>query len=185
MTFARLVLAAVIVSPIPDNDHPGLPARQVAQNIIQYYIHNVYSFYPCFQETVLLTIMDSVYQEHTVTDSEYWMLYMVLAIGSLAQSHKMNDEHYINGTNYVLMALDFADGALAPGHITQIQSLILFTQYSMMDPNHFDSWHLIGFTARAVVDLGLHQDPPVSSHTDKKALETRRRIFYCTYALDR
>jgi hypothetical protein len=71
------------------------------------------------------------------------------------------------------------------GYVTQLQSLLLLTQYSMIDPAHFDSWNLIGFTCRAVVDLGLHQDPPNIQQLDQEALDARRRTFYCAYALDR
>jgi hypothetical protein len=110
---------------------------------------------------------------------------MVLAIGSTAQSQRLNDEHYARGVEFASKSLDFADRALAPGHVTQIRSLLLLTQYSMFDPAHFDSWHLIGFTARAIVDLGFHQDPPMSSVSDKSTLDLRRKIFYSAYALDR
>src|SRR4029434_430382 len=46
-------------------------------------------------------------------------------------------------------------------------------------------WHPIGFTCRAVVDQGLHQDPQQVQQMDQDALDTRRRTFYCVYALDR
>jgi hypothetical protein len=72
-----------------------------------------------------------------------------------------------------------------PGYVSQIQALVLLVQYSMLDPAHFDSWQLIGFACRAVVDLGFHQDPPKEQQTDKKTLELRRRIFYCVYSIDR
>ncbi|KND95220.1 Pyrimidine pathway regulatory protein 1 [Tolypocladium ophioglossoides CBS 100239] len=187
ITFARLVLAATINDDIPKPTQPGLPARQTAHALVQYFMANIYSLFPCFSETALLTILDDAYQQdqRVIKDSGYWLLFMVLAVGSTAQSQSINDEHYVQGINFVSKALSHADRALAPGYVTQIQSLLLLTLYALLDPAHFDSWHLIGFTARAVVDLGLHQDPPVSSGSDKSALDMRRKIFYCTYALDR
>jgi hypothetical protein len=148
---------------------------------------NIYSLFPCFSETALWTILDDVYRQddRVIKDSDYWLLYLVLAIGSTAQSHSIHDEHYNTGVNFVCKAMYYADRALVPGYVTQIQSLLLLTIYSMLDPAHFDTWHLIGFTSRAVVDLGLHQDPPTSTVSDKSALDMRRKIFYCTYALDR
>lgn len=187
MTFARLVLAATTNDPIQESSRRGLPSRQVSHSIVQYFMDNIYPLFPCFLETALFTILDDVYQqdERVIRDSDYWLLYMVLAIGSTAQSQRVHDEHYANGVAFVSQALHYADQALAPGYVTQIQSLLLLAQYSMLDPAHFDTWHLIGFTARAIVDLGFHQDPPVSSSSDKTALDMRRKIFYCTYALDR
>ncbi|KAH7181198.1 fungal-specific transcription factor domain-containing protein [Fusarium sp. MPI-SDFR-AT-0072] len=187
MTFARLVLAATTNDALPESDQARLPPRQTAHVLVQHYMDNVYSLFPCFSETSLLTALDDIYQEdtRTIKDSDYWMVYMVLAIGSTAQSKRSQDTHYLTGLEYASRAMNHADGALTPGYVTQIQSLLLLTQYAMLDPAHFDSWHLIGFTARAIVDLGFHQDPPLSSVPDKASLDMRRKIFYCVYALDR
>nr|XP_036582575.1 fungal specific transcription factor domain-containing protein [Colletotrichum truncatum]KAF6791279.1 fungal specific transcription factor domain-containing protein [Colletotrichum truncatum] len=190
MTFARLVLAAATNEEVPDPTEDSFPARAEALAVIQYYTANIYALFPCFSETHLLTVLDDVYQqdervkEH-LKDADFWLLYMVLAIGYTAQSKNGQDEYYRRGLDFVARALPFADKALMPGYPTQIQSLILFTQYSMLDPAHFDSWYLIGFASRAVVDLGFHQDPPLLQVPDKAALDIRRRMFYCVYALDR
>ncbi|KAF5616638.1 positive regulator of purine utilization [Fusarium sp. NRRL 52700] len=182
-----LVLAATTNDALPESDQARLPPRQTAHVLVQHYMDNVYSLFPCFSETSLLTALDDIYQEdtRTIKDSDYWMVYMVLAIGSTAQSKRSQDTHYLTGLEYASRAMNYADGALTPGYVTQIQSLLLLTQYAMLDPAHFDSWHLIGFTARAIVDLGFHQDPPLSSVPDKASLDMRRKIFYCVYALDR
>ncbi|KAF7559541.1 hypothetical protein G7046_g4622 [Stylonectria norvegica] len=187
MTFARLVLAATTNDPLPESSQARLPARQSSHAIVQYYMNNIYSLYPCFPETALLTAIDDIYQQddRVIKDSDCWMVYMVLAIGSVAQSRRNQDEYYVNGVEFASRALNYADGSLAPGYVTHIQSLLLLTQYAMLDPAHFDSWHLIGITARAVVDLGFHQDPPIAHVSDKSALDMRRKIFYSVYALDR
>lgn len=155
--------------------------------IVQYFIANIYSLYPCFSETAVWAILDDVYQQdnRVIKDSDYWLLYLVLAIGSTAQSRSINDENYKNGVAFVSKAMLYAERTLAPGYVTQIQSLLLLTLYSMLDPAHFDTWYLIGFTTRAVIDLGLHQDLPSNSVSDRSVLDMRRKIFYCTYALDR
>ena len=187
MTFARLVLTATVNDSLPDPTQVELPPRQTAQALIQFYLTHIYSLYPFFSETALLTIMNDLYHQddRVIKDSDLWLFHMVLAIGSTAQSRVLHDEHYRNGVSFVRKAIEFADRALASGYVTQIQSLLLLTQYSMLDPAHFDSWHLIGFTTRAVADLGLHQDPPVSTTSDTSALDMRRKIFHCVYSLDR
>jgi Fungal specific transcription factor domain len=187
MTFARLVLAASTNDPLPKPKNNHLPTRQAATAIIQYYMGNVWALFPSFIDTVVWTALDDLYQQdqRVIKDSDYWLLYMVLAIGSTAQSKNQRDEFYANGVEFAARALMYADRALMPGYVTQIQSLTLLTQYAMLDPAHFDSWHLIGFTCRAVVDLGFHQDPPMLQVNDKNALDIRRKMFYCVYALDR
>lgn len=186
MTFARLILAAVINDPLPEPQSPSLPEKQAANSIVQYYMANIYPLFPLFPGTVLLSALEDMYQqERHVSSASKWLVYMVLATGSMAQSRSTQDDFYKNGVEFASQALQLADRALQPGHATQIQSLAVFTQYAMLDPAHFDSWHLIGFTCRAVVDLGFHQDPPNQSQADRAALDMRRRTFYCVYALDR
>ncbi|KAI1425465.1 fungal-specific transcription factor domain-containing protein [Xylaria sp. FL1777] len=187
MTFARLVLAAATNEPLPKDGNWQMPQRQAAMALVQYYITNIYCLYPAFSEQNLYKVLDQVYsaQDRFIKHSDSWLLYMVLAISSSAQSHVKNDQHYIDGLYLASRALRHADHALTPGHTDQIQSLILLTQYSTLDPAHFDSWHLIGFTCRAVIDLGFHQDPPKEQLSDKSSLDMRRKTFYCVYSLDR
>ncbi|RDW75034.1 hypothetical protein BP6252_06176 [Coleophoma cylindrospora] len=188
MTFARLILAATNNDSVPHS--PGsfnLPPRAMASALVQYYLDNVFALYPVFSETALYNALDAVYQVdgRPVTDFEHWLLYLVLAVASTAQSRSNTDAFYRNGVMWVGRALPYADKALMPGYVSQIQALVLLVQYSMLDPAHFDSWQLIGFACRAVLDLGLHQDPPKEQQPDKKTLDMRRRIFYCVYSLDR
>lgn len=187
MTFARLVLTATTNDALPESSEVELPPRETAEALVNLYMTNVYSLYPYFSETSLRTAMSDLYsqEDRFIKDLDLWLFYMVIAIASVSQSHVIHDEPYARGVGYARKAIEFAERALAPGHITQIQSLLLLTQYSMLDPAHFDAWHAIGFTTRAVVDLGIHQDPPVSSVADKAALDMRRKIFYCVYSLDR
>jgi hypothetical protein len=164
-----------------------MPSRPVAMSLLQHYLDNVFALFPAFPETALFNALDAVYQDppRKIQEFDYWLLYMVLAIGAMGQSRSSTDAYYKDGVAWVVRALKYADQVLMPGYSQQIQALILLVQYSMLDPRHFDSWQLIGFTCRAIVDLGFHQDPPKEQQPDKKALEQRRRLFYCAYALDR
>ena len=187
LTFARLILAAALNEELPKLKSHSLPPRSTAMGLIQYYLENVFCLYPSFPETALFHALDGVYSDQlrNLSEFEYWLLFMVLAIGSMAQSRRMEDKYYRDGVAWVTRALKHADHVLMPGYASQIQALILLVQYSTLDPRHFDSWHLAGFMCRAVVDLGFHQDPPKELQPDKKTLETRRKMFYCAYALDR
>lgn len=187
MTFARLIMAATNNDAISKPKPFQLPPRASTMALAQYYLDNVYALFPVFSETALFNALDAIYQTNgrPVTDFEYWLLYMVLAVASSAQSRSSRDALYIDGVNWVGRALRYADKVLMPGYVSQIQALVILVQYSMLDPAHFDSWQLIGFACRAVVDLGFHQDPPREEQSDKKTLEMRRRLFYCVYSLDR
>lgn len=187
MTFARLILAAAINEPIPRSKSAQLPSRPAAMALIQHYLDNVYALYPAFPETVVFNALDAIYQEdgRPIADFEHWLLYMVLAIGAMGQSRSSSDAYYKDGVAWVARALKYADQVLMPGYISQMQALILLVQYAMLDPAHFDAWQLIGFTCRAIVDLGFHQDPPKEQQPDKSSLDTRRKVYWCAYSLDR
>jgi hypothetical protein len=187
MTFARLILAASNNETVPRPTPFELPQRAEAMALIQYYLDNVFVLFPVFPETALFNAVDAVYQVNgrPVTEFEYWLLYMVLAIASTAQSRSSRDAYSANGLAWVGRALRYADKVLMPGYVSQIQALVLLVQYSMLDPAHFDSWQLIGFACRAIIDLGFHQDPPKEQQPDKNSLEMRRKLFYCVYSLDR
>lgn len=187
MTFGRFLLAACANDIIPESQNDTMPPRHQVHAVVQYYMSNVYSLMPCFSQTKLFGVLDQLYHqnERQVEEADYWLVYMVLAIGHVAQSRSRDDDHYKQAVDFVARALPFADGALAPGFSTQIQSLLLLTQYSMLDPAHFDSWYIIGFACRAVVDLGFHQEPSMRHITDSAELNARKCIFYCVYSLDR
>lgn len=187
MTFARLILAASNNEAVPKPKPFQLPQRSDVMLLIQEYLDNVFVLFPVFSETALFNALDAVYQVNgrPVTEFEYWLLYMVLAIASAGQSRRSNDAYSAAGLAWAGRALRYADKVLMPGYVSQIQALVLLVQYSMLDPAHFDSWQLIGFACRAIVDLGFHQDPPKEQHPDKKILEMRRKLFYCVYSLDR
>ena len=155
--------------------------------LLQFYLDNIFVLFPVFSETALFNALDAIYQVNgrPVAEFEYWLLYMVLAVASAAQSQSSNDTYSANGLMWAGRALRHADKVLMPGYVSQIQALVLLVQYSMLDPAHFDSWQLVGFASRAIVDLGFHQDPPKEQQTDKKTLEMRRKLFYCVYSLDR
>ncbi|KAJ4300583.1 hypothetical protein N0V88_003262 [Collariella sp. IMI 366227] len=187
MTFARLVLAASTNDPVPEPKTTILPPEPIARALVEYYVTNILYLYPAFPASSLQALVNDLYQEHprVIRSAEYWLFWMVLAVGSAAQSRRQQDDHYSNAVEFVGRALPHADQALKPGYVTQVRSLLLLAQYSMLDPAHFDSWHPIGFACRAVIDQGLHQDPPQGQQMDQDALDARRRTFYCVYALDR
>lgn len=187
LTFARFVLAAATNDPTPEPKSPRLPAKQVAIAIIDYYEANIYALFPIFSLAVLHSALDDMYQQNQrpVSSENKWLVYTVLAVGSMAQSRSRQDKFYADGVDFISHALEYADRALMPGRDTQIQSITILTQFAMLDPAHFDAWHLIGFTCRAVVDLGYHQDPPTQGQADRAKLDMRRKIFHCVYALDR
>lgn len=189
MSYSRLILSACSKDQLPLGMLTPLPPRHLATLTIQHHQDSVYTLLPFFDETSLYYSVDAVYKAQTnphavVTDHDHWNVRMVLAISNALLSAQRGDQNYMEAVGHVSAALMHAEQVLRPGTIANVQALLFLTIYAMCDPHHFDSWGLIGAASRAMVDIGLHHDPPRGLVTKAK-LNLRRRVYYCVYMLDR
>lgn len=187
MSYARLILSASSKESLPTGMTKVLPPRYAATPLIQHYLNNIFILLPIFEEASFYASVDAVYHSDPEKASafDHWTVRMVLALACLTISDRRGDTNYLDAVGHVNAALEHAENVLHPGFITSIQALVLLVEYAMMDPHHFDSWTLIGAASRAMVDLGIHQDPSKSASIPRVKLELRRRVYYCVYALDR
>lgn len=187
MSYARLITWACSKEPLPEGMTQPLPPRHTATSLVQHYLGNVFMLLPVFDEASFYGSVDSVYSKpvYQAEPQDHFLVRMVLAIASASMSEQRGDQRYMESVGHVCAALEHAEDVLHPGTISGIQALVLLTEYAMLDPHHFDSWGLIGAASRAMVDLGMHQDPPKGTPMPRGKLELRRRVYYCVYALDR
>ena len=187
MSYGKLVLSAASKEPLPTGMKKELPPRFTASSHLRLYVDNFLTVLPIVEEAALYAALDAVYQDGQMiaTSMDHWTIRMVLAIASATQSQQRGDTHYSDAVGHICAAVEHAEQVLHPGSIWSIQAMILLVQYSMLDPAHFDSWQLVGAASRAMIDLGMHQEPSKSSNTRKTKLELRRRVYHCVYALDR
>jgi hypothetical protein len=187
MSYARLILSACTKDPLPQGTNKALPPHNVTAQLVQHYFDSFFQLVPVFDKASFYASIDNVYRgpPGQADPIDHWMLRMVLAIASATLSERSGDQHYFEGIGHVCAALEHAETVLHPGSITSVQALVLLVEYAMLDPHHFDSWSLIGAASRAMIDLGLHQDPPKGTAMSKHKLELRRRVFWCVYCFDR
>lgn len=190
MSYARLILSACSKDRLPAGLSTPLPPRHLVMLTIQKYLDNVYTILPFFDETSLYYSVDAVYNSDldlnsTATQYDHWCVRLILAIANAMVSEQRGDSFYLDALGHAAAALKCAEGVLIPGTITTVQALLFLAEYAMVDPHHFDSWSLIGAASRAMLDLGLHQDPPKGTAISKAKLELRRRVYWCVYMLDR
>ncbi|KAK9461820.1 fungal-specific transcription factor domain-containing protein [Lipomyces oligophaga] len=86
--------------------------------------------------------------------------------------------------------------------LESLQGILLLGLYSIMRPAVPGVWYVLGVALRLCVDLGLHVEGGVKSWSgtnitpksnqkessapfDARTLDLRRRLFWCTYAMDR
>ncbi|CAN3367554.1 pyrimidine pathway regulatory protein 1 [Diutina catenulata] len=72
-------------------------------------------------------------------------------------------------------------------HLEALSGILLFAVYSTMRPTYPGVWYTLGSALRLCVDLELHNELNSKLHTDLDPfiVEKRRRLFWCTYSLDR
>lgn len=187
VSYAQLILSACNKDPLPQVLNQPLPPRHEAGHVIQHYYDNFFALYPMFQESTFFASFDAVYstREAAARPFDHFLIRMVLGISHAGKLEQRGDANYIAAVGHVAAALSYAEHVLRPGSIESIQAMLLLHEYAMIDPHHFDSWSLIGAASRAMVDIGLHQDPPKGTVMSRSSLELRRRVFWCVYAFDR
>ena len=189
VTYARLILSACAKDPLPPGFVTPLPARHAALTTIRHYFENFFVMYPLFEEASFYASIDAVYSSDSDKSSlaspfDHFSVRMVLAIAHAGRMEQRGDGDYMSAIGHVSAALMHAEHVLRPGSLASVQAMLLLHEYAMIDPHHFDSWGLIGAASRAMVDLGLHQDPPKSTTISKAKLELRRRVFWSVINMD-
>lgn len=179
--FASLVLIPSTLEEIPSSLARPLPDQHMTRVKIQQYLQSIFVLLPFFEETSLWASVNAL-QHGQGRDWDHWAVYMVLAITSASLSRKKGDTQYLEALGFAATALMKAGSVFHPGSIRGIQAILFLVQFALFQPDHFDSWHLIGIASRVMVDLGLHQERRQSLSPQ---IELRKRVFYCVYTLDR
>lgn len=185
MSYARLILWACCRDPLPEGTTKAMPPRHAATSLLQRYLTVVHPLTPVVEESALYQRLNNVYEPSRADSLDHWLIRMVLAIASASMSERSGDHFYMDAIGHVCAAVEHAEHVLRPGSISSVQAVVLLVQFALLDPHHFDAWSLIGVASRAMADLGLHQDPPKGAPMGKGKLETRRRVFWSIYVLDR
>lgn len=186
MSVARLTLWTLIGNRPLGPVHP-LPSRHDATEIGKGYLNNIFQILPVIEEANFWTSLEAVYwpEQSFASPFNHFVVRMVIANGLITRSKKVGDNWYQLAGAHADSAMWYAESVLRPDDILSVQAMLLLVEYARYDPKRFDPWMLIGAVARAMIDLGLHQDPPKSAQTSKNQMEARRRVFMCVYSMDR
>lgn len=176
-----------MVEPLPSACKQHLPPRHEATPLLQFYFDNIFTQMPFFAETSFWTSVDAVYQSggRFAKSFDHWILRLVLGTASATLSHQVGDASHQRALSLLSGAMQYSEDVLHPGSVSGIQAIVLLAQYSLVDPLRFRTWYLVGMAARALVDLGLHQDPPEEVASTIPGLDLRRKVFHSVYCLDR
>lgn len=113
-----------------------------------------------------------------------FFLNMVFALASSA-----NHLQYVSTISelFKISAFKFLEAAEASEDpLEKLEITLLIAFYSLMRPALPGVWYVLGKALRVCVDLGLHNDrADKSTNSDGFTKDRRRRLFWCTYSLDR
>lgn len=110
-----------------------------------------------------------------------YFLNMVFAIASSVHLLQFPSEI---SEGYKASAVRYMDAVYSsPDRLESLQGILLLACYSTMRPAVPGVWYVLGSALRMCVDMGLHAES--KSDLDTFDLDKCRRIFWCTYSLDR
>ncbi|KAJ0414072.1 fungal-specific transcription factor domain-containing protein [Aspergillus carlsbadensis] len=213
-SFATLLLAAASKKPIPpapsqyptvDKARQLLPGYPAAMKLAEHYFNHIYPRLPFFSTQGFWAQFEYVYGAESTTslasspsqrpnigtsppDSNHgynvFTVSIVLAISASSLSSSSSSVIFNKADSLFQTALRFRESINLPNTVAGVQSILFLIQFANLNPSSLDAWYLIGVGMRTCIDLGLHQDPELSS-VSPSLLETRRRIWWSMYSFDR
>lgn len=162
-----------------------LPSREIAEQICDAYFDTMHFAYPVLHRPTFMNMLSQLYP--TQQDAEpalAFQVYMVLAIGSIAMSHRLKTR--LPSESFCLAALQYFHRLNVENSLQGLQSLILLLIFTLHSPHtRVNIWYLNYQAIAAVVDLGLQREITTQSGISLLEQEMRTRIFWVVFMLDR
>lgn len=110
-------------------------------------------------------------------------LLLVLSISAHLRVRKRRYQH--DPTRFYGAAMALSRNAVAEASLASIQILLLLVLYSFHSSDGGNTWIMLHMAMSYAIDLGLHRDMPATTSFPEIAVQMRRRVFFCTYSLER
>lgn len=126
-----------------------------------------------------------VEQPVITSDTPQVPLYFLFIVFGCATS--VHQQLYPAGVSesYQQAAMQYIDVAFASANrLEALQAMLVLCLFSIMRPTVPGVWYTLSMALRLCIDLGLHCESN-NKVTDGFDLDMRRRLFWCTYMLDR
>ncbi|KAL1410592.1 hypothetical protein Q8F55_004609 [Vanrija albida] len=113
-----------------------------------------------------------------------FIIYMVLALGATGAERYGDVEQGISRSLFQA-AMQYRSIAVEREDVLCVRALLLLALFAMYDPAACSLWQVVGLAGRVVTALNLHRKSDSFSAIPTEALESRRRLFYSWYSIDR
>lgn len=185
----------------PEIAPAALPPKHEAMELVNVYFAQSNAQLPVLhRETFLHKVFEPVYgawepgshlaPEHIDTRPDgdaalaLFFLHIIFAILALATHLRRRALLCVLYRKAALQYQDLVYGVGDP--LQQLEALLLLSVYAIMRPSVPGVWYVLGTALRVCVDLGLHNDGFARLQERLPfARDRRRRLFWCTYLLDR
>ncbi|RPA91867.1 hypothetical protein L873DRAFT_1818598 [Choiromyces venosus 120613-1] len=119
--------------------------------------------------------------------ADLYFLYMVFAIATAMSSRTDALPERYHASAMLHMDSLFSSISLTNNRLDGLKGILLLALYSIMRPAAPGVWYVLGAAMRLAIDLGLHQENTQKAEKmwDPLTLDERRRLWWCTYCLDR
>ncbi|KAH7215479.1 fungal-specific transcription factor domain-containing protein [Fusarium oxysporum] len=111
---------------------------------------------------------------------------MVLAIASAETNSKDSPQHqqHVHRTFFEAAIKDLST-VMSANDLDSIQCLLLLCVYGTNEPQLVNIWYTLGLALRIGLGMDLHREETSSTGQSLLSQEMARRLFWCTYTLDR
>ncbi|KAK6345224.1 Fungal specific transcription factor [Orbilia javanica] len=183
-------LQTVLQKPVPAT----FPDRTTAEKLALAYFNQANPQIPILHRTIFMGKLNDVYEwlaerpglkETDLPEEHVPMLYYMNMVWAIATG--MNAAYQSMPEKFHAAAMKHIDTIFSsPNRLDTLKGVLLLALYSLMRPAVPGVWYVVGSALRICIDLGLHQETPqVLRVLDALTIDTRRRLFWCAYSLDR
>ncbi|KAK7715141.1 hypothetical protein SLS64_003838 [Diaporthe eres] len=164
-----------MVSEIPAQT---LPARQVADKLVEVFNSRAQYFTPTLHEKQFETDLQDVYNGNTDPYKNF-VVRMVLAISL----QKLDIQYAGLADSYYVAAMAYFEDVIRPKDLKTLQCLVLIGTYSLLTPTRTVVYHIIGLATKICQQLGLADEKTISAGysmglIDPLQMDLRRRMSW-------
>ncbi|KAL4812980.1 fungal-specific transcription factor domain-containing protein [Aspergillus spinulosporus] len=149
----------------------------------QAYFDIVHLQFPILHEPSHWETVEKIYADAEVAAVHEFQVLVVIAIGASILSRRTKVP--LSAEGYFASAMKLVDGVMKTSSVGVAQCILLVQMYALNNPTSgLSLWTLHYHGLALAIELGLHRNVPASNFTPLER-EVRRRIFWCTYTIDR
>ncbi|KAJ5812669.1 hypothetical protein N7474_008970 [Penicillium riverlandense] len=161
-------------------------SRPIVDILLKHYCEIYLPQYPAVEESDLYKACDRVYNNLQPSGFDIFCVHITLAISMTTLMHRDEKRAMIAIHGFWTMAVAHLDQVGLANLWERLQALQLLAHYAFLNPKNVDCSNCAAAATRLSLQLGLHHESsaPAQMKLDTTTLNTRRRLFWNSYAID-